>query len=233
MVRIIGDIHGKKDKHLSLMQGAEYSLQVGDLGFDYQYLIENNIDPIKHRFFMGNHDNYDKIDQVPHCLGDFGVWSVPNFGDVFFVRGAWSIDFKRRTIGIDWWHDEELSYRKCEEVIELYTQVKPKILITHACPANIIRFLIGPDGARRFGYDQAIVKTKTDDMLQTMLAHHLPRLHIFGHYHRHFDRWIDGRCGIELPADSPINKETTEDYTRYVCVPEFGVFELTKSIFEE
>jgi hypothetical protein len=223
MVRIIGDIHGNYKQHLKLIEGADYSLQLGDLGFDYQYLIDNNVDPDRHKFFGGNHDNYDKISESPHNLGDFGVWSVPNFGDIFFVRGAWSIDWKYRIIGLSWWHDEELSLKKLDEAIELYSQVKPKILITHACPKNIVKFVTDPEVTRSFGYEQSEISTKTDEMLQIMLQHHIPKLHVFGHFHCNFDKWIDGRCGIERDS---VDKDNDTDYTRYVCLPEFGVLEL-------
>jgi len=226
-LRLIGDIHTNRKKYLSLIHGAEYSLQVGDLdilGFDW--MTEEGVDPEFHKFVGGNHDNYDVIGRSPHHLGDFGVWSIPNFGDIFFVRGAWSIDQKWREFGIDWWPDEELSYQKCEEAIELYKEVKPKILVTHACPSNIIKFVTGPDGALRFGFDRPIINTKTDQMLQAMLDHHLPRLHVFGHYHQYFDGWVNGRLGIELDKDSPVDKQHTADYTRYVCLPEFGTMEL-------
>jgi hypothetical protein len=35
--RIIGDVHGKYDKYAHVATQAEYSLQVGDMGFDYRY----------------------------------------------------------------------------------------------------------------------------------------------------------------------------------------------------
>lgn len=221
-LRIIGDVHSKRNKYLSLIEGAEYSLQVGDLdivGFDW--LAEAGVDPEHHKFIGGNHDNYDRID-VPHNLGDFGVWSVPNFGEVFFVRGAWSIDRKRRTFGLDWWHAEELSHQKCEEAIELYAQVKPKILISHACPTNIVGLVADPQVALNWGFSQSVIRTRTDEMLQAMLDHHLPRLHVFGHYHRAYDRWVDGRSGEEM-VEGNLDKS---GYTRYICLPEFGVLDL-------
>jgi hypothetical protein len=52
---IIGDIHGKKDIHENIMREYEYTLQIGDLGFDYSYL--DSYDSSKHMFFPGNHDD--------------------------------------------------------------------------------------------------------------------------------------------------------------------------------
>ena len=223
-LRLIGDIHTDREKYLSLIEGAEYSLQVGDLDIlGFEWLVNNKIDSDKHKFIGGNHDNYDNMN-VPHNLGDFGVWSVPNFGDIFFVRGAWSIDQRYRTIGMDWWPEEELSVKQCEEAIALYAEVKPKILVSHACPTNIVKHLVNPQFAFNMGFTQSIIRTKTDAMLHSMLVHHLPRLHIFGHYHKKFDAWIDGRSGEYLPDD--IDSKTTTDYTHYVCLPINGVIEL-------
>jgi hypothetical protein len=90
----------------------------------------------------------------------------------------------------------------------------------------VIKFVADPMVAHNWGFEQSVILTKTDQMLQAMLLHHLPRLHVFGHYHQHFDGWVDGRWGIQLEKDSPVDKEHTADYTRYVCLPEFGILEL-------
>ena len=237
-LRLIGDIHSNRKKYLSLINGAEYSLQVGDLDiFGFDWLATEGVDSEKHKFIGGNHDNYNKID-VPHNLGDFGTWSVPDFGDIFFVRGAWSIDQKWRNVGIDWWAEEEMSYARCQEAIQLFAEIKPSILVSHACPTNIIQHVTHPEGARRFGHEKAIMETKTDNMLQSMLCYHKPKLHVFGHYHKKFDGLVDGLSG------SPVDKDWTQSaiscgewrrknyelgYTRYVCLPEFGTLELDAS----
>lgn len=205
MLRLIGDIHGKRDEYLSLVQGADCSLQVGDLdlaGYDWLSVLDAD----KHKFIGGNHDNYNLIDSSPHCLGDFGIWSVPNFGEIFFVRGAWSIDQKRRTIGKDWWPDEELSYNRCLEAIDLYNQLKPKILVSHTCSAKIAKLITDPQRAVNWGFYQATIQTRTEHMLDMMLEQHAPELHVFGHHHKHFDETIDG--------------------TRHVCLPIFGTIDL-------
>jgi hypothetical protein len=155
-LRLIGDAHCKRVNYLKLIEKAEYSLQVGDLDiYHYHWLESAGVDPERHRFIAGNHDNYDLIGESPHCLGDFGVWSVPGFGDIFFVRGAWSIDFQRRTPGLDWWPEEELSEGKCAEALSLYEQVKPKIVVSHACPRNIIPWISDGRVAWSWGFDPA------------------------------------------------------------------------------
>lgn len=75
---VIADIHGNKEEHLKAISEFEYTLQLGDLGFNYDYLWDGDIDADHHKFILGNHDNYDdvkrprKIDgkweNLKHCL---------------------------------------------------------------------------------------------------------------------------------------------------------------------
>ena len=55
IVRIVGDVHGKFDGYINLIKDCEYSLQVGDMGFNYEQLSALN--PSKHQFMGGNQDN--------------------------------------------------------------------------------------------------------------------------------------------------------------------------------
>ena len=59
--RVISDVHGKFDKYISIAKQAEYTIQIGDMGFTYDAL--NKLDHEKHRVLAGNHDNY-------HCVDD-------------------------------------------------------------------------------------------------------------------------------------------------------------------
>lgn len=202
--RIISDIHGKEFIYRRLVRGdknlnippSTYTLQLGDLGFNYQEIYDG-IDKEKHKFFGGNHDNYDIINKSPHCLGDFGIHTVPEFGDIFFVRGAWSIDLKYRKEGISWWKDEELNYQKCEEAIQLYEKLKPEFVVTHEAPWRVLPFLnLNPQFAIDCGWDSSYIKTRTNMMFERMLEIHLPRWWIFGHYHQNFVEEIDGTIFI-------------------------------------
>src|ERR1700678_4502205 len=79
-LRVIGDVHGQIDpddllagysqSYLAVTAGAAHSVQIGDLGNGdaYDRLIAR-VDANHHRFFPGNHDNYDRL--PPHNLGDF------------------------------------------------------------------------------------------------------------------------------------------------------------------
>lgn len=158
MLRIIGDVHNFHEEYCTIAQEAEYSICVGDVGFDYTY-ITNNLDPEKHKIIGGNHDNYEFDDtktnyhekyfkQSRHFLGDFGTYNVPNFCDIFYVRGAWSIDQKNRTIGIDWFPCEELTRAECDDALELYQTVKPEFVITHEAPFSLLPYVTSLEVAK-------------------------------------------------------------------------------------
>lgn len=205
ILRLIGDQHNEYKKYLSLIKDCDYSIQVGDLGLNYsglRYICTNNyvFDTEKHKFLPGNHDCYEKssIDYYkhqPNCLGDYGVYKIPSMKDeIFFVRGAWSIDGEYRKSHynarghICWWEEEELSAGELNSAIDLYKEVKPRIMVTHEAPLSIVENFTDPNFPTRFGYQPGVIKTKTGQALQAMFEIHQPQIWIFGHYHQ---RWED------------------------------------------
>lgn len=216
-LRLIGDVHGNIEQYMTIARGAEYSIQLGDLGFDYS-LLQTDFSPEFHRVLAGNHDNYESVDgnfvnQTPHFLGDFGVLHVPKVGDVFFVRGGRSIDHRHRTLGLDYWPDEELSHARANEAFELYKNARPDLVISHECPRSVIRHVSSFDY-----FDGApVVPSFTANLLQEMLDAHRPSVWYFGHYHKRYMRTINGtefncleeleHCDIyDLKSDGDINK---------------------------
>jgi hypothetical protein len=182
-LRIIGDVHGHSDSYLRLILKAEHTIQVGDLGFDYSFL--SGVDARQHWIVAGNHDNYDDMVNWSHFLGDYGVHSVPGFGDIFFVRGGISIDRHLRTEGVSWWRDEELSMKRCYEALAEYTRIKPHFVVSHECPRTIVpHVMMSPN----------IIPSKTKQLLEQMFATHQPTRWVFGHYHRSFKKTVDGTC---------------------------------------
>lgn len=179
--RIIGDVHGHHGRYHLMLRKAKFTLQLGDFGFDYGTLLF--VDPKYHKLIGGNHDNYDEIDDCPNCLGDYGVHSVPGFGDIFFVRGALSIDRHIRTEGLDWWPEEELSMADCYAALELYSKVKPDFVVTHACPITVIPHVTS---------STKIYPSRTCQLLERMFAVNPPKRWVFGHYHRSWSKTIDG-----------------------------------------
>lgn len=189
-LRIIGDIHGKTDEYLNLARQAEYSIQLGDFGFNYSSL--GSLDSNFHKVLGGNHDNYEKRDdrfiyQTPHFLGDFGTYSIPGY-DIFFVRGGNSIDKKERMLFYNWWPDEELSYSKSLEALDLYEATKPNFMISHECPASVIPNVTN----RNYYYGQELIPSMTANLLDTMLEIHKPKIWLFGHHHKNVHFYSQG-----------------------------------------
>ena len=212
-LRVIGDVHGwitkgplrerarsQKPSYTEINEGCEYSVQLGDMSFDYNML--NHIDPKHHRFFPGNHDNFDTLDQSAHSLGRYGCI---NAGGVsfFFCGGGFSLDKNARILHEHqtgektWWEAEEMRYGEALKCLELYKIRKPKVVITHEAPRSISNMISDPAVLRNFGYDPDKFTTNTSELLQTMLDEHQPHMWIFGHYHKSWHRNINGtlfRC---------------------------------------
>lgn len=191
---VLGDVHGKYRQLHELLREKDrhpHVVHVGDLGFNYTTL--ENISTDQFRFVAGNHDNYDVISSVPHYLGDFGY--VENFGgfSFFFYRGAWSIDYMYRTIGVSWWKDEQVSTSRWKEASEMYGDIKPDFVITHDCPEFIYDYLL-PPWATKFN-------TYTPQALKGLYYIHKPKLWIFGHHHQSWNikhEETEFRCLNEL-----------------------------------
>jgi len=179
-MRLIGDVHGHKELYLRLCQKAEYTIQLGDHGFDYDYLAQ--LSPKKHKILGGNHDNYDKIGDCPHYLGDFGVHKVAGHC-IFFIRGGFSLDWQLRTVGVSWWQNEEMSIRDCRHAIETYEDIRPRFVISHECPMDILGKVIHPREA---------MVTRTGQMLNSMWAIHKPKMWVFAHYHKSWREQVKG-----------------------------------------
>ena len=195
-ITILGDVHGKycrmheiirkKNKH-------EYIVQIGDFGFDFSTL--DNVDSNKFKIIGGNHDNYNKIIHIPHYLGDYGYETL-NEISFYFYRGAYSIDRQYRTIGIDWWENEQVDITSFMKARELYGDIKPDIVITHDCPESVSLCLL-PPYARLY---QNITGWALDELFNI----HQPKIWRFGHHHKSWRmniRGTDFRCLNELETE--------------------------------
>lgn len=197
MITLIGDVHGKYDKYHKILSRKEenpYTLQVGDFGFNYETL--KNVDPAHHIFIGGNHDNYDKVESVSNYLGNYGYMVNFNGIDFFYYRGAYSIDRQYRTIGIDWWENEQVDITSFMKARELYGDIKPDIVITHDCPESVSSCLL-PPYARLY---QNITGWALDELFNI----HQPKIWRFGHHHKSWRmniRGTDFRCLNELETE--------------------------------
>lgn len=192
LVRLVGDIHGKIYDYRSyaLVSGVRarhivepaYSVQVGDFGigffspFWHEKEIEWQKQHPQHRFIRGNHDDPALCKTMPGYIEDGTVE-----GDVMFIGGAWSIDHDWRTPGKDWWPNEELSYEELDKLVTKYSEVKPRVMITHDCPTEVAWEMFLSKGLG-LG-DNKLIKTRTGEALQAMFDMHKPEFHFFGHWH--------------------------------------------------
>ena len=191
---LIGDVHGKFRQYVDLVRDVPRSIQIGDYGVGFpSWTVDREIladvGP-EHRFIRGNHDNPSVCRDMDNCIPD-GHYDADL--DMFFVGGALSIDSSIRQEGVDYWHDEELSYGELCDVYDKYVEAKPRIMITHDVAEEVALELFPFYKGRR--------RSVTRQAFQAMFEAHRPELWVFGHWHRSAMRPVQGtmfRCLAEL-----------------------------------
>lgn len=187
--KLIGDIHGMAwdYKLYSIGDFNGPTIQVGDFGIgmgqsDYWHESINDFHSSgKHRFIRGNHDN-------PHICKKMTGWipdgTVEN--DVMFIGGAWSIDnpkappgWYRRSEGYDWWPEEECSDEEFERMFDIYKTVRPRVMITHDCPASISYLMFWGHGL----VTGDVYENRTSKWFDKFFSAHQPNEWYFGHWH--------------------------------------------------
>jgi len=155
-------------------------IHLGDLGFRASWLKAPRI-PNLH-VVAGNHDDIVTARETSIYLGDFGDLGehVPGLEDVFFLRGANSIDRDLRVEGRDWWAEEELSDEELEEAIALYSRLGPRLVLSHECALVVGHMLLGAD----------LIPSRTATALWRMLQLHEPECWYFGDHHVSWERMV-------------------------------------------
>lgn len=190
---IIGDVHGKWPMYYNLIRNMDKSIQLGDMGIGFQGHKHPLHWDANHVFFRGNHDNPEVCRNHPNCIGDWGTYE-----DIFFVAGAWSIDWQYRTQGLDWWVDEELSQDELEKVIEKYQKEKPDRVVTHDAPFRFCQMIKDGD-PKPSGWGAEVRSTRTTIALDAMLQIHRPKVWVVGHWHYRKTFELDGMKLEVLP----------------------------------
>lgn len=203
MTYFIGDIHANFGVYEKITSAFSPTMQLGDMGLgfgvDYEF---PDLHP-EHGFIRGNHDNPEICRTMESYLGDYGYLHGE---DIFFVSGAFSIDKNWRTIGVDWWAEEELNHEQWKAVFELYGGFQPRIVATHDCPFSVL----GEVQDSRFGSSK---RTLTGMGLQQMLDIHQPEIWVFAHHHQ-YRAFTQGKTLFVALGDPDVwNSDTKERET--------------------
>ena len=125
--------------------------------------------------------------------------------NLFYVSGGASIDYNTRTNGYDWWSNEELDYHVLrDEVMPLYEETLPRVMITHTCPLSILDEILGKGKGRSSFPD---VSKMSEQVFEQLLGIHSPSLWVFGHHHYAFDKVINNTRFIGLNIGQIIDIE--------------------------
>ena len=190
-ITFIGDVHGHFTEFNSLIRlykDSDYIIQVGDVGFGFPKTLQySDIKfPDNVKFIRGNHDNPNICRKHPNYIGDYGYSSIMN---LFYLSGAFSIDWMYRIQNVSVWGDEELSNNDFNKAAKLYFDSKPSIVVTHDCPKTIQIYL----------KSHHIEPSKTNTDLEYMFNEYKPKYWIFGHHHTYKNINILGTNFICLP----------------------------------
>jgi hypothetical protein len=139
---LVGDIHGHFKRALTPAKENpnEIVIQLGDFGIfnerDREFI--QNTCPSNLRFLAGNHDNRFVMSTMPGYLNsgwheDLGV---------FVVNGAFSVDYRWRYSGYDWFEWEEHTEEEFDKLRTEFFKVKPKIVLSHDGPGDFVDFIL-------------------------------------------------------------------------------------------
>lgn len=181
----IGDVHGKfdslkenLDKLIPFQSKDEPIIQLGDFGVGFPKTpYPNSLElPQNFHFIRGNHDNPEHCYQHKSYLGD---WGYKDQWKTFYLSGAESVDKDWRTLGIDYWDDEELSWETLLLALDSYKEIKPRIVVAHDCPFSVANEFILQNSAstKRYPY------SRTEQALETFIESWEPEYFFFGHWH--------------------------------------------------
>lgn len=110
------------------------------------------------------------------------IYVLPDGRTVLFIGGAGSVDIAERTIGIDWFPEEQISYLQLDTAL---SHGRIDIVVSHTCPMEF----------NMQGRNTGKVNDPSRHALSRILEKYRPSLWYFGHWHtfqqgKHSDtRW--------------------------------------------
>lgn len=196
---IVGDIHGNFLDLIKLIKSknVEAVIQVGDFGYwpgtpgwqEKKSIFEKIDIPIY--WCDGNHENHKVIREKSSLTPEKTVELLNNCfyvkrgsllklneTKVLFMGGANSIDKGVRTLGIDYFPEETISWADFENIQD----ERPDIIISHTCPNEFVG-----DLQKKIHDSQGLNITLDGDpsrkALSVLLDQFNPKLWFFGHWH--------------------------------------------------
>lgn len=197
---VIGDVHGDFGTLNMLISKKQPKiiLQVGDFGYwphlntfrlDYfgnQKREEKKIPKTgmsKIYFAAGNHEDHWELNKLTSneiwenvfYMKKGSLFVLPDGRNVLFMGGANSVDKESRTVGIDWFPEENITW---EDINNIPKDAKIDIVISHTCPNEFDINCYDRDSNR--------------DALSYILNTYKPSLWYFGHWHMYKTGFTNG-----------------------------------------
>lgn len=211
-VNFIGDVHGKTDQYQKMLRqrfSGQTTFQLGDMGIGFSGtpgLHKDIMSSGNHMWIRGNHDDPDACARYADrgYMGKFGYIEAL---DLFYLGGAFSIDYMGRIPGKTWWAGEENSYPELAEAINLYEKVKPKYVASHDTASSAGTWLLTAVAGGFRPEKMPSADSRTAVAMEQMFQIHKPEEWVFGHYH--------------------VNKSFHWRGTKFTCVNELSVYTIT------
>ncbi len=186
-----GDLHGQFEVFDNIIATQEEILQVGDLGIGFLGHAYPKEFPQGVHFIYGNHDNPEVCRNHPNCLGDYSFEELKDGRVMLCISGAFSIDREYRTIGVNFWEDEELSYSVFDSIISQVRDIRPEIIVSHTLPSSIFTQVTKKPFIKQW-------QGRTGLALSELYKVHQPDLWIAGHLHLSAREKVDNTQFIVL-----------------------------------
>jgi len=232
-VLFLGDTHGNlnivnKAVEIANKNKSKYIVQVGDFGY-FPLLYPEFIQSINTNtpllFIDGNHDDHWNL---PHSANEVvhisllnsvfeginqPIYYIPrgykaSWGNktLLFLGGAKSIDKQYRTLGLDYWTEEEVSYRdyvKC--ISQLDTRID--VLVTHTAPRSSVIDYVEED------YSSSAIEQLVTEAKPSLLIH--------GHHHIYYELQYNQTTKV-IGLDSIINTNIPMDISSMTYILELN-----------
>ena len=193
-ILVVGDVHNDFGKLNALInvKRPELIICCGEFGYWPRHPKADQIEKIKTHgarllWIDGNHEDFWalKANEPKHHFTNAqymprgSTYTLPDGRNILFMGGARSTDKEFRTIGVDWFPEEEISQADLMHLPDM----KIDIFITHTCPEELFSELVQHDLHE---------KDPSRVALSWLKDQYKPSLWIFAHWHMYKEGWLGG-----------------------------------------